>query len=442
MRNEITPLVPPPLQAEFSGIGERMSLARIAAFESRIAAATSLKAERTASVRALCATIAELWLEMDFAPENAYEAAIAQEVRLLHAGNATVAPDLPLLSSWLGWQGAGLGWTLSSISGLQEKITALSEEKVRRAPQLACTGGRSLHASTLLSRRRRRVRSASRLWARPFQASGRASRPRTRSRRRSSRRTVASGMRPSRPCVRASGRRTAAVWVVPPSALPSHRPPAAQCETYLAKLRAEFAAKLVHLVAGEGLTGGSEGALCCTGGILLLSLYDWTQTNMLLLSQARAPPSPACGISCSPGPRRARLPSLPSPSTRRRTPRRSQRRSSRSTRPTSPVSARTAPARPRVQCGTLPPLPAWCSCDGRARLQGAAAQGPREARRAARGQGRVRGAHRRPDAPAREGLLRSVRAGQHASVSAAPQPAHAAPAPYAAACARRSWSGA
>lgn len=152
----------PRLQAEFSSIGERMSLVRIAAFESRIAAAMTLKAERTATVRALCATISELWLEMDFAPENAYEAAIAQEVRATR-GEVPPRPCSHLFLP-LARQGAGLGWTLSSISGLQEKIAALSEEKVRRrAPQLAHTRGRTPHASVPLPcHRRRRARSASR----------------------------------------------------------------------------------------------------------------------------------------------------------------------------------------------------------------------------------------------------------------------------------------
>lgn len=57
-----------------------MSLARISAFEVRVASTAALKAEREATIRGLCAAVSELWVEMDFAPENAYEEAIAQQV--------------------------------------------------------------------------------------------------------------------------------------------------------------------------------------------------------------------------------------------------------------------------------------------------------------------------------------------------------------------------
>jgi hypothetical protein len=101
-----------------------MALARIAAYDREIARMGAIKAERGEVITGLCASVCALWSELEFAPADATEEAIAA-------------------------RGAGLACTLESIGALREKLAGLEAEKAAREEKICELG----HAITSLWKR-------------------------------------------------------------------------------------------------------------------------------------------------------------------------------------------------------------------------------------------------------------------------------------------------
>ena len=64
------------MQTLFEGIGDKMSLQRIAAFHAEIDRVAAIKQSREEEITALCDAIMELWAEMAFDPMDDFEACV------------------------------------------------------------------------------------------------------------------------------------------------------------------------------------------------------------------------------------------------------------------------------------------------------------------------------------------------------------------------------
>jgi len=104
------------IEAGFSAVGDRVSAARVAAYEAEAARVRKVKDARRAAIAALAADIAGLWEELGFAARDETEAAIAR-------GELDA-----------------LGWGEPVVERLQQKAAALLAEKAAREERIMVMG--------------------------------------------------------------------------------------------------------------------------------------------------------------------------------------------------------------------------------------------------------------------------------------------------------------
>lgn len=104
------------IEPAFAGVGDRVSSARVAAYDTEIARVRTLKAERAAAIAAKAAEIAGLWDELGFAAADDTEACIARGT----------------LDS--------LGWAPAVGALLEAKAQALVAEKAAREERIMVMG--------------------------------------------------------------------------------------------------------------------------------------------------------------------------------------------------------------------------------------------------------------------------------------------------------------
>jgi len=107
------------VQDGFTAIGPKMTAQRVAAFTATVASLRELKTERAASIGTLCATVRELWEEMETGPTAA--ATDADDANDEAAFEACIA----------GSDADGLGYGAAVITRLQAKVATLEAERVR-----------------------------------------------------------------------------------------------------------------------------------------------------------------------------------------------------------------------------------------------------------------------------------------------------------------------
>ena len=141
-------------QPAFTSIGDKMSLRRIGELRAEVGRLSAAKSARGAEIGGICAAIQELWAEMCFEPADDVEAAVplGGEVRLRRTHShapplghtavpspARTARDTPQ-SQHPTCAAQGLGWSAAVVSTLTAKLTALNEEKARREERIAGIG--------------------------------------------------------------------------------------------------------------------------------------------------------------------------------------------------------------------------------------------------------------------------------------------------------------
>lgn len=104
-----------------NGVGEFMSVARIAEYKTEVARVESIKSERQLQISTLCSEINALWDELGAfsgaAPRDSVDECVAR-------------PN----------NGKGLGWTVSIISTLTSKCQVLQDEKAAREERIMVIG--------------------------------------------------------------------------------------------------------------------------------------------------------------------------------------------------------------------------------------------------------------------------------------------------------------
>lgn len=83
-------------QAEFCGVGDKMSISRITAYESEIGRIAAIKTERTATITALCEHINDLWAELDVKPADEYDQIIRAPVSTVDEHDGGSARSTPI----------------------------------------------------------------------------------------------------------------------------------------------------------------------------------------------------------------------------------------------------------------------------------------------------------------------------------------------------------
>ena len=104
------------IEAGFGALGERISTARIAAYDAELRRVGAVKAARAAEIAALAGDIKELWEELGFAPGDAVEGSI---------GRGALEE---------------LGWGTPIIATLHAKVAALGAEKAAREEKITTMG--------------------------------------------------------------------------------------------------------------------------------------------------------------------------------------------------------------------------------------------------------------------------------------------------------------
>ncbi len=104
------------IEAGFSNIGDRMSIARIASYDAELARVTAIKAERAAAIAGLAAEINGLWEELGFVAADDAEKSISRG------------------------EFDSLGWSTHVIARLRGKIDALLAEKAAREERIMVMG--------------------------------------------------------------------------------------------------------------------------------------------------------------------------------------------------------------------------------------------------------------------------------------------------------------
>lgn len=102
-----------PIPSLFTAIGDRMTGARVAAYEGAIAQLEALKVARAASIDSLCNEIVELWHEMEVEPAGGDE-----------------------IEAHIREQREGMGWGQAVVDTLAAKLGLLQEERVSTGTDL------------------------------------------------------------------------------------------------------------------------------------------------------------------------------------------------------------------------------------------------------------------------------------------------------------------
>ena len=111
-----------PVAANFAAIGDKISVARIAAFGAEVARVAAVKAERHAAVAALCTETNALWAELGA------------------SSSAAAAPRDETDARVARGDVAALGWTTDVIALLTQRCGALQAEKAAREERIMVIG--------------------------------------------------------------------------------------------------------------------------------------------------------------------------------------------------------------------------------------------------------------------------------------------------------------
>jgi hypothetical protein len=105
------------IEPGFACTGDRLSLARIGAYDEEIGRLEGIKGERAAAIGEAASAIKEYWEELGFGPRDEYEEAVAR-----------------------GTTAETLGWGTPLIAILHDKVAALASEKAAREEKIMVMG--------------------------------------------------------------------------------------------------------------------------------------------------------------------------------------------------------------------------------------------------------------------------------------------------------------
>lgn len=132
-------------------MGDRISIARIAAYDAECARVSAIKAQRGTHIGALAAEICGYWEELGFWCEIVWWLCVQSCVGWCRCVSMHVTPTLtrppPLTSHCCSPKDeceisiqrgslASLGWSLALIGTLQDKVAALEREKAGREEKI------------------------------------------------------------------------------------------------------------------------------------------------------------------------------------------------------------------------------------------------------------------------------------------------------------------